>query len=278
MAAEITRLVASPDVLVQFGDKAVSYLNYANKFYQFPLALIGIAMATVLLPHFASALERKDKKAAKETFDQSFIAGLALATSATAGLIVLAEPMLKTFFEHGAFTAQSAHLSALAMMAYAAGLPGYITTKITMSAFYANEDTSTPVKAVTIALIINVIANFILIRHYGHVGIAAGTAISGWSNAAIQLWFVQRQGFVDLDLKSLSWPILKAVGLGASIFAALIIYQSFVPFVDFKLFQLLWILGAITIGFAIFAFGAHHAGLFNMRRVINALTARAKTS
>ena len=278
MASNMAQFVPSPEIIAKFGDNAVSYLNYANKFYQFPLALIGIAMATVLLPHFASALERKDKKGAKDAFDKSFVAGLALAASATAGLMILAEPMLTTFFGHGKFTGESVRFSAWAMMAYAAGLPGYITTKITMSAFYANEDTKTPVKAALVALAINIAANFILIRSYGHVGIAAGTAIAGWSNAAIQLWFVQRQGFVDLNLKALSWPILKALALGLAIFGCLVVYQAFVPFVAFKLLQLLWIIGAIAIGVGVFAAGAQYGGLFNVRQALRALTRRAAAS
>jgi len=185
-----------------------------------------------------------------------------------AGLMLLAVPLLQTFFESGAFTANDAMLSGWAMMAYAAGLPAYITTKVTMSAFYANEDTITPVKIAVATLIVNVVASLLLMQHFAHVGIAAGTAIAGYFNAALQLFVVQRQGFIQLDLKTLAWPLVKGFGLGMLLLGILMAYKVLVPFGEGFLWRFSWMLGALVIGLGLFTAGAELLKLFAVRQVI----------
>lgn len=271
-AGKIQNYIVDPNtLLIPLADKSVSYLNYANKFYQFPLALIGIAMATVLLPHFSRALEKKDFKSAKDSFAQAFSAGNALGLAAMVGLFLVAEKLLITFFGHGKFTLADAHMAGMAMMAYCLGLPGYITAKIAASAFYANKDTKTPVKIAVVALISNVLANLILMQYFGHVGIAAGTAVSGWVNGMLLFFFLKKQGFIEISLKELMWPYLKGWMLAILILVLVILYGNYVTFAESFFLQAAWLVGALSVGFLTFVIGAHLSGLFDFKHALKKL-------
>ena len=270
--------VINPAPYIASGEFAVSYLNYANKFYQFPLSMIGIAMATVLLPHFASALARKDHTASRVAFRESFITGMALAFAATAGLFVLGLPLMKTFFEHGDFTATSAQMSAWAMMGYCLGLPGYIASKITASAFYANGDTKTPVRAVAYTLVVNIIANAALIQFFGHVGIAVATAISGWVNASLQLYWLKKQNFIEIDSYALIWPLIKTVLLGAAVLGVLSVQGFLWPFGEGFILRFIWILSAVGLGGFVFIAGAHYGRLFDIGQLIRKVLKKPSNS
>lgn len=255
-------------------DNAISYLQYANRFYQLPLALIGIALATVLLPHFSQALSRKDDVNAAYAFNQSMIGGLTLALAAMVGLFVLANELMATLFEHGKFTPAASTATAGAMMAYCIGLPGYILTKITSTAFFAHEDTKTPVKAAAIALGINFVANLILMQIWGHIGIALATAIAGWSNAIIQFIWLKKQSFIAIEVKALYRPLAKALAISLVMAAILFGFEHFLAYPEAFIWRLCWLLGAVTVGMSIFAIGAQLTGLFPLRALTNRVLKR----
>ncbi len=256
-------------------NNAVSYLQFANRFYQMPLALIGIAMATVLLREFSQALGSGNKTKVNSLFEKSFIGGLALGLASTIGLFLLAQELMSTMFQHGKFTSDAATATAYAMMAYSIGLPAYIITKITTSAFFANEDTRTPVIASVITLVINVIANLILMRYYGHIGIAMATAIAGWSNAALQLYLVKRHGFLDIHFKTLFAPLFKIIAVTACMFIAIVLYKLYVPYGGAFMWKFTWLIGAIGLGSIVFAVGAEKTGLFPLMQLFKSFKIRS---
>ncbi|MDD9912835.1 MAG: murein biosynthesis integral membrane protein MurJ [Alphaproteobacteria bacterium] len=249
----------------QLYDEAVSYLQYANRFYQLPLALIGTALATVLLPHFAKALGRGDTVQANKAFTRSLTGGMSLALAATVGLVVLAEPMLATLLKHGAFDEDASRATAWAMMAYTVGLPGYILTKITSTAFFAAGDTKTPLKTSAFSLVINIIANLTLMQFFGHVGIALATAISGYSNAAMQAFLLQKRGVFNFSFSQVKPLLTKALPISLVIAALLVGYQVVIPYEGGFLLRFLWLCGAVTLGVASFAVGGLLTGLVDKK-------------
>lgn len=255
--------------------QAISYLNYANRFYQLPLSMIGIAMATVLLPHFARELSKGRKQAASEAFTSAFTGGILLACAATIGLFVLAEEMLATLFEHGEFTAESARLTAWAMMAYSAGLPAYITTKITSSAFYAQGDTVTPVKASGISLAINFAANLTLMQFFGHIGIAMATAIAGYCNAGLQFYWLHKKDVLQIQISHLKMPLIKTFAISVVMAVVLWAYKAYVPYGDAFLWRFAWLVGSVSTGVILFVIGAQVSGLFDTRVLLRKVMSRA---
>lgn len=250
---------------------AISYLQYANRFYQLPLSLIGVAVATVLLPHLSRLIQKGQTQAVSTQFANTIVGAGALALAATVGLFLLANPLMSTLLEHGKFNAESTHHAAMAMMAYSLGLFGYVIAKITASVFYAHEDAKTPVKASVLALGINVVANLILMQYWGHVGIALATAISGFFNAGIQLWWVHKRGLVHINLAVLATNLGKAFAVAVVMAGALLVFQHYVPFTEVFWQRFLWVVAATALGLAVFAVGAELTKLFPIRRVVSHL-------
>ena len=252
-------------------DKAISYLQYANRFYQLPLALIGIAVATVLLPHLSSALGKNDKKEAARSFESALVASLSLAFAAFAGLFILAHELMSTLFKHGEFTAAAAAATSWAMMAYSVGLPGYILTKITGSVFFAAEDTRTPLMCSAAALVVNVVANLILMQFMGHVGIALATAISGWFNAALQLVLLHKRQYFPVQYGQFMRPLGKAL-VGTLIMTVVLLgFEALVAYPQTGVMRFAWLGPAVALGGLTFAVVAETLKLFPLRRMVKRL-------
>lgn len=169
------------------GAGAVAALYYANRLFQFPLAIVGTALAQASLPTLsAQALETSPAM-----FTQT-VAGLLrltgwLAIPATVGLMVLGEPIVAVLFERGAFTAYSTAITAQALVWYALGLAAYMGVKILTNACYALQDTATPVRTAAVALVINIGLNLLLMRPMGVGGLALATTIASAGNFLL-LW------------------------------------------------------------------------------------------
>jgi putative peptidoglycan lipid II flippase len=127
---------------------------------------------------------------------------LLLTLPAAAGLALLSVPIINVLFEHGQFTAADTAATAAALSAFALGLPAYVLIKVLTPGFHARGDTATPVRVALGAMLVNLVANLILVWPLGHVGIAVGTAISAWSNAGVLAWLLLRRGQFALDARA----------------------------------------------------------------------------
>ena len=240
---------------------AVSILQFANRFYQLPLALIGTALATVLLPHFSRALSKNDHASANRAFTTSLTGGISLALASTVGLGILAEQLMATLLQHGEFTAQAAYATAMAMVAYSLGLPGYILTKITSTAFFAAGDTKTPLKASGLSLILNIICNLTLMYFYGYIGIALATSISGYFNASLQLYWLHKKGIFHVSFAQWVPVLKKALPLSILMGFTLLGYKWALPYSDEFLWRFIWLAAAVGLGTLVFMGGAVATGL-----------------
>lgn len=246
-------------------EKAVTYLQFANRFYQMPLSLIGISLSTVLLPHFANAISKGDHHQANFSFQQAMLGGISLAMAATVGIVVLADEMILTLLQHGAFTVDAATATALAMAAYTLGLPGYILTKITSTAFFANGDTRTPVKAALYALALNLVANAVFMQFLGHVGIALATAVSGWGHALLLMFWLKKTGIFLVKWRHIQPIVLKSLPLCLFMAVTLWLYSLYVPFTGGFALEFLWLSGGIGLGVVLFTIGVQWLGIFDLK-------------
>ena len=126
-----------------------------------------------------------------------------LTLPAACAFIFIAEPLVSTLFERGEFTNSATHASANALIAYAFGLPAYIIGKVFIPGYFARGDTKTPVKIATVSLIINTSLNLLLIGPYGHVGLAAATAISAWVNVILLYAGLRRKAYFFIETSTL---------------------------------------------------------------------------
>ncbi|MBT3439217.1 MAG: polysaccharide biosynthesis protein, partial [Gammaproteobacteria bacterium] len=172
---------------------SVSWLYYSDRLLELPLALIGIALATVALAKLSNYHAKKDTKNFLNTIDKALLYAILLGLPACAGLVLLAEELIITLFQYDAFDALSAKKTSLSLKAYGSGLMAFIAIKIFAPIFLSRGDTKTPVKAGIVAMVSNIVLNLILVRYFDHIGLAAATSISALVNAAILYFFLIKQ-------------------------------------------------------------------------------------
>jgi putative peptidoglycan lipid II flippase len=177
---------------------AVSYIYYADRLYQLPLGIVGIAIGVVLLPDLARNLRAGNHRSVMDNQNRSIEFALLLTVPAAVALTVAAEPIIRVLFERGAFTVSDTIATAAALAGFAVGLPAFVLIKVFQPAFFAREDTRTPMRYAVWNMALNVVGSTVLFftfRELGlmpHVGIAIATALSGWVNAYL-LWWALRE-------------------------------------------------------------------------------------
>ncbi len=201
LGAGVTQINVLIDIVIAstLPTGAVSYLYYADRIYELPLAVIGIAIGTALLPQLARQARSGDVQAAVTSLNRGMEVALFLTLPATAALLLLADPIIAVLFERGAFGAAETRATAAALMAYTLGLPAYVLIKVLAPGFYAREDTATPVKIAILCVVSNTVIALLLLRSFAHVGIAFATACSAWINAGLLAFILHRRGFLAPD-------------------------------------------------------------------------------
>src|SRR6266571_1383762 len=175
-------LVVAGAIIASSSPSAVSWLYFANRLIELPLGIVGVAMGTVLVPELTRALRGDDRVAIAHAESRGLELALGLALPATLGLIVLSAPIVM-LFEHGAFTALDTAATAHALMWLALGLPAQVLVKALSPAFFAREDTLTPLLSVLKGFVVAIVLSVVLGQIFGPSGIAAGIALGAWSSA-----------------------------------------------------------------------------------------------
>ncbi len=165
------------------GAGAISWLNYANHLFQLPIGIIGVAIGTALLPILSKHVKAGELEEANTHLNRGLEISLAMSVASFVGLFLLAEPIIKTLFQYGKFSAEDTLHTAKALRIFAFGLPAYMATKALSPFFYARGDTTTPVKIAVVGVVLNTLFAVILMQFWGYAGIAAATSITVWINA-----------------------------------------------------------------------------------------------
>jgi putative peptidoglycan lipid II flippase len=221
IAGGITQInIVVGTVIASLQAGAVSYLYYADRLYQLPLGIVGIAIGVVLLPELARKLRAGEREAVIDTQNRSLEFALALTLPAAVGLAVAAEPIISVLFERGAFTAADTPATAMALLAFSLGLPAFVMIKVFQPAFFAREDTATPMRFAAVNLVVNVIGSLTLFYAFKsaclmpHVGIALATSFAAWINA-LMLWrSLAKSGEFRIDRRLLrNWIVIAGASL-----------------------------------------------------------------
>src|SRR5947209_9222937 len=176
-------LMVAGTIIASATPSAVSWLYFANRLIELPLGIVGVAMGTVLVPELTRALRGDDRLAIAQAESRGLELALGLALPATLGLIVLSEPIARMLFEHGAFTALDTIATAHALIWLALGLPAHVLVKALSPAFFAREDTLTPLLAVLKGFVVTIVLSVVLGQIFGPSGIAASIALGASSSA-----------------------------------------------------------------------------------------------
>ena len=170
-------------IIASTSPSAVSWLYFANRLIELPLGIVGTAMGTVLIPELTRALRGDHHAAVAYTESRGLELAVGLALPAMLGLLVLSEPVVRLLFEHGAFTAEDAKATAQTLTWLALALPAHVLIKALSPAFFAREDTLTPLTATLKGAVLALALAVVLGHFFGSGGIAAAIALGAWSTA-----------------------------------------------------------------------------------------------
>ena len=199
---------------------AVAFLHYADRIYQLPLGVVGIAIGTVLLPGLSRAIRAGED--ASGQLGRAVEIAMLLALPATAALLSMPEAVVAVLFERGAFSPEDTRRTAAALAAFAAGLPAFILAKVLQPGFFAREDTRTPFRVTVFGLLVNTVLSLVLSRFLGHVGIAAATSAAAWLSTGTLWWLLHRRGHWRAD-RRLARSLTGSAAASALMAAALLV-------------------------------------------------------
>lgn len=261
--------------VASFTEGAVAWLSYADRLYQLPLGVVGIAIGTVLLPDLSRRLRAGDSEGGRASFNRGAEFALALTFPAAVALVVIALPLCEVLFQRGAFGPDDTAATALALAAYGIGLPAFVLHKVLQPLFYAREDTRTPFRYAVISMVVNAAFAVGFLPVMGFMAAALATTVSGWVMVAQLWWGSRRMGaearFDDRFRSRAPRIVLAALLMGAVLWGAAILLGPMIGTPGWRYLALL-ILVALG-GLAYFAFGAL-TGAFRLSEWRAALTRR----
>ena len=191
------------------------WLNVAERFYQLPLSLVGVAIGVALLPRLSTAFQLKDHEDTQGAMDQAIVFALALSLPAAAALMAMPVYLTDGLFARGEFTYADAASSGALLFHYGWGLPAFILIKILQPAFFARGDTKTPMRFSLISVAVNIVLGVALFYTIGFPGIAISTAIASWGTVAQMALLLWRERIYR--------PSARATGKIARVIAASVV-------------------------------------------------------
>ena len=193
MAATQINVLVNSVLATGEGTGAVTWLEFAFRLMYLPIGLFGVSIATAATPAISRMVAENDFVRIRSTLANALGLMMFLNVPATAGLIILARPIIAVIFEHGEFKAADTVATAAALQLYAIGLVGYSIVRIISPTFYALQRSRVPVMVSAGSVLVNVLLNLALVRAMGYRGLALGTSISAILNASVQLLLLRRE-------------------------------------------------------------------------------------
>ncbi len=205
-------------------EKAVSWLFAADRLYQLPLGVVGIAVGIVLLPDLSRRLRAGDDTGARNAFSRAGEFTMLLTLPSTVAFLIIPLPLVSVLFQRGQFSAEDSAATALAVAIYGIGLPAFMLQKLLQPLFFARENTRAPFRYAVVAMIINAVLAFGLFPVVGWIAPAIAASAAGWAMVALLAIGARQMGDVarfDARMKHRAWRIAAAsLGMGVVLFAA----------------------------------------------------------
>jgi putative peptidoglycan lipid II flippase len=202
-AAQISALI-NTQLASALGDGRISWITYADRLMEFPSALLGVALGTVLLPSLAKSHADENPEQYTSLLDWGLRLAFMLALPAAVALCVLATPLIATLYQYGRFTVNDVLQTRAALLGYSGGLLGLIVVKILAPGFYARQVMATPVKIAFTTVLVSQTFAVILMFPMGHAGLTLSTSIGACLNAALLFWFLKKRGYY---VPTAGWPL-----------------------------------------------------------------------
>lgn len=249
-------IIINTNIASHLATGSVTWLAFADRLMEFPTALLGVALGTVLLPNLSAAFAENRGDDYARQLDWGLRLTLLLATPAAVGLGLLAEALIAVLFEGGKFTWFDVQQTARALVGYAIGLIGLIAVKILAPGFYARQDVKTPVRIAVGVLIATQLGNLVLVPWLAHAGLALSVGLGACANAALLYRGLRR---ARLYRPQPGWGrFLLRLALALALLAATLIGAN--ALIDWRALASAWLLRAALLAAAIAAAMAVYFG------------------
>lgn len=258
--------------VASFFDGAIAWLSYADRLYQLPLGVVGIAIGIVLLPDLSRRLRAGDDAGGRQALSRAAEIGMTLTIPAAVALMVIPVPLVSVLFERGAFEGQDTIATAWAVAIYGAGLPAFVLQKIWQPVFYAREDTKRPFHYALVAMVINAALAIGLAFFIGYIAAALATTISAW----VMAYQLRRGAKIYGDVAAYDARYLAripriagaAIAMGAVLYGAGLILA---PVLEGGGVRYLALAGLIAVGAGAYALFGRLFGAFSFGEILGAL-------
>lgn len=210
-------------ILASYVHGGRSWLNMADRFYQLPLGLVGVAIGVALLPRLSQALQAEDHADAQGAMDQAIVFSMALTLPAAAALMSIPFLLIDGFFTRGEWTTYDSQVTAQILFHYGWGVAAFVLLRILQPAFYARQDTKSPMRMALLSVAVNIVVGVALFQVMGVTGIAAATAIAAWVNVLQMVGVLARRGEYRPSTQAVSKLIrvlLASAGMAGLLLAA----------------------------------------------------------
>lgn len=254
--------------LASFEQGAKSWLFFADRLYQLPLGIVGVAVGVAILPRLARAARSEDTRSANTLMDDGIGLAMALTLPAAIALMVAPTYLIEGLYARGAFTLNDAQQAGLALVHYGWGVPAFVLIKVLAPGFFAREDTKTPMRFVLLTVALNTALGaglFLWFRSMGWAGfpgLAIATSFAAWLNAALLFFGLQTRGWYQPGPRLISRLVstmLASLTMGAVLYGLMAQraqIESWVPYGTFVQVLCFITLGAIAYAVAALLFGA----------------------
>lgn len=226
LAAGVTQInILVTSSIATFQEGARSWLYYADRLYQLPLGVVGIAMGVVLLPTLTARLNADDTGGASNALNRGIEISMALTLPAAVAIATMPGFLVQGLFERQAFTAEDTLMVGRALIPFAVGLPAFVLIKVLSPGFFARKDTKTPMKFATLSVIVNLALGVALfLGPLQYLGLAIATAVAGWINTVCLAAMLYHRGILRPDARLIGK--LPRIGVAAAMMGVFLFFAE----------------------------------------------------
>jgi len=254
-AAQISALI-NTQLAALLGDGRISWITYADRLMEFPSALLGVALGTVILPSLSKHYSDDNPTEYSGLLDWGLRLAFLLALPAALALWLLAVPLVSTLYQYGRFTVNDVWQTRAALVGYSVGLLGLILVKILAPGFYARQHMKTPVKIAFVTVLVTQTLAVLLMWPMGHAGLTLATSLGACVNAALLFVFLRRRGYYQPVAGWLPFLARVVVALGVLAAALYALAGPAEAWLAMNLWQRIAKLAVVIVGGAATYFGA----------------------
>jgi putative peptidoglycan lipid II flippase len=255
-AASATQInIMISNILASQVNGARSWLAVADRLYQLPLGLVGVAIGVALLPRLSTAVQSTDKSQAQSAMDEAIVFALALTLPAAAALMAMPYFLIDALFTRGEFHVVDAQQTAAALFHYGWGVPAFVLIRILAPAFFARQDTRSPMRFALISVAVNIVLGISLFHVVGFQGIAAATAIASWVNVAMMVSTLMRRRHYNPSPETLT-RLVKLLAASAVLGGLMAAASALRPYYEHQLFHRKEISVVVVSGLALGVYAA----------------------